>query len=133
MGKEVAKSNYHKLFSDIVASYENARKTVTLFYWQTGQRIVRVEQKGESTAAHGSALLEKLSADLIRQCGGDAGFSVENLRRMRRFYLSHPKQSAPTELTWTQYVELLPVKDDRVRAQQVVSFLASLGINCVVI
>ncbi|MBI3617424.1 MAG: hypothetical protein HY210_04300, partial [Candidatus Omnitrophica bacterium] len=34
---------------------------------------------------------------------------------MRRFYLLNPKESVPTQLDWTDYVELLPVKDEKTR------------------
>src|SRR3990167_4595564 len=34
---------------------------------------------------------------------------------MRRFYLLNPKESVPTQLDWTDYIELLPVKDEKTR------------------
>ena len=106
---------YKKLVADITRFYENARKAAAEVYWHTGRRIVEVEQDGAVRARYGEKLLENLSRDLCRRLG--PGFSVENLRRMRRIYLSGPKRSAPAELTWTQQVELLPVKAVKRRAR----------------
>src|SRR6185503_7570830 len=42
-------------------------------------------------------------------------FSVSNLRNLRQFYLSHQKHQISGELDWSDYVELLPVKDQKTR------------------
>ena len=65
------------------------------------------EQQGEGKAEYGVQLLEHLPEDLQRKLG--SGFSIRNLRNMRRFYLHHRIRQAPAELNWTQHVELLPV------------------------
>ena len=65
------------------------------------------EQQGDGKAEYGVRLLEHLSEDLQRKLG--SGFSIRNLRNMRRFYLHHRIRQAPAELNWTQHVELLPV------------------------
>jgi len=38
-----------------------------------------------------------------------SGFSIRNLRNMRRFYLRNRIQQPAAELNWSQHVELLPV------------------------
>jgi len=76
-------------------------------YWQIGKRIVEQEQQGDDTAEYGARLLERLSEDLQHKPG--RGFSISNLRNMRRFYLDNRIHQAPGELNWTQHVELLPV------------------------
>jgi hypothetical protein len=55
---------------------------------------------------------------LQRELG--SGFSVTNLRYMRRFYLSNRIQQTSAELNWSQHVELLPVtnKVDKKRLDQ---------------
>jgi len=98
---------YRKLVSEISSLYEGARKALVEAYWKIGQRIVQVEQQGAIKAAYGTGLLTKLSEDLTRECG--PGFSPDNLQRMRRFYLTYPKNAASRKLTWSQYVELLPL------------------------
>ena len=77
---------YQKLIRDIGVIYEDAGKALVQAWWRIGQRIVEVEQGGLSKAPFGSGLLQRLSRDLTKAHG--EGFSVENLRRMRGFFLS---------------------------------------------
>jgi endonuclease YncB( thermonuclease family) len=98
---------------DISRLYGAARRSQVRFAWQTGRRIVEEEQNGALRAAHGSALIQQLSNALTQKHG--PGFSQSNLRKMRHFYLLHQKQSMSTELDWSDYVELLPVKDEKTR------------------
>lgn len=104
---------YKKLVSDITRFYENARRTVAKVYWHTGRRIVEVEQDGAIRARYGEKLLEKLSEDLSGSLG--PGFSVQNLRKMRRVYLASRKRPTSVELAWSQQVELLPVGAAKLR------------------
>ena len=47
-------------------------------------------------------------------------FSMESLRRMRRFYLLFPIRSAvQTELSWSHYRELLQIKDEHIIVQKI--------------
>ncbi len=110
-----ATSGYNKLLTDIGRLYESTQQALAEAYWKIGRRIVQVEQKGASRAPHGDRLLAQLSTDLSEKYG--PGFSVPNIERMRNFYLTHPKSSAPRKLTWTQYVELLAVGDGKARRQ----------------
>ena len=80
-------------------------------YWEIGERIVEQEQSGSDKPEYGSHLIEQLSADLSEKFG--EGFSPVNVFNFRRFYLTHRILQAPVKLSWTQYVELLPVKDDK--------------------
>jgi len=76
-----------------VARRSAARSTnciMTAAYWMIGRQIVESEQKGESRAAYGEELLERLSADLSRRHG--RGFSRQNLQQMRQFYLLYPPE-----------------------------------------
>jgi hypothetical protein len=89
--------------------------------FEIGRRIVEHEQKGEKRAAYGAELLKELSARLTEEFG--RGFSKANLEYMRRFYLEWQDRdsriaqqaagqfSKPFTLSWTHYVELLPIKD----------------------
>ena len=76
------------------------------------------EQQGDDKAEYGARLLERLAEDLQHKPG--KGFSVRNLRKMRRFYLNNRNRPAPADLTWTQHVELLPVtnKADKRRLER---------------
>ncbi len=113
MRTDVLVSSYQRIFSEIVKVCEDSRRVMAESYWRIGQLIVEVEQDGDARAAYGQGLLRRLSQDLLQNVGD--GFSVKNLERMRMFYLTYSKSSAPTKLAWTQYVELLAVTDGRKR------------------
>ncbi|HRZ40264.1 MAG TPA: DUF1016 N-terminal domain-containing protein [Candidatus Omnitrophota bacterium] len=115
MPKPPATKRFQKLVDDISRLYLNAREAQVKFAWETGRRIVQEEQDGELRAEYGTGLIPELSKVLVKEHG--AGFSETNLRRMRKFFLSNQKQSAPTELAWTDYVELMPVRDGKIRKQ----------------
>ncbi len=115
MSNAPTRSKYQKLIADIVAFYGKTKREVALFYWQAGRWIVEIEQDGASRAQYGSGLLQQVSEDLTRLCG--PGFSKRNLERMRRLYLTRQKTTAPSQLTWTQQVELLPIRDEKIRAR----------------
>ena len=109
MGSFIEEEKYSELLEDITRWCENARTALVEAYWQIGKRIVEQEQQGQSTADYGGQLIARLSADLSTRLGD--GFSERNLRNMRSFYLSHKIWQAPAKLSWTQHVELLPIKN----------------------
>jgi endonuclease YncB( thermonuclease family) len=113
--RRLALTSYKRLVSKITALFEGVRRSLVEACWKTGQWIVEVEQQGAIKAAYGTGLLAKLSADLSKRSG--PGFSERNLERMRAFYLIHPKSTAPSKLSWSQYSELIPVKNAAVRKQ----------------
>lgn len=111
-------------------------KAQVLAYWEIGQEIVEFEQKGKVRADYGEELLIKLSADLSAKLG--RGFSAENLRLMRKFYITYQKSKTlswkskdekcqtlsgkseisqtPSDqfepmLSWSHYCELLKVEE----------------------
>jgi predicted nuclease of restriction endonuclease-like (RecB) superfamily len=56
--------------------------------WLIGREIVEEEQQGKRRAGYGERLLSDLSRRLQADFGG--GYSVQNLRYMRQFYLEFP-------------------------------------------
>ncbi|MBP6662054.1 MAG: DUF1016 family protein [Paludibacter sp.] len=71
-----------------------ARKTNTAMiytYFQIGKLIVEELQQGEKRAEYGIQLLESVSTDLSQKFG--KGFSVQNLERMRNFFLIYSNSS----------------------------------------
>ena len=54
-------------------------------YYEIGRQIVEEEQHGKDRAAYGKRILADLSSYLTERFG--KGFSAENLKLMRRFYL----------------------------------------------
>jgi len=114
--------NYGDLFDRIAEILNEARSKVVkeinraqvLAYWEIGREIVEFEQKGKARAEYGEKLLKKLSADLSAKFG--RGFSVDNLERMRRFYLTYSEKSETLSrkfepmLSWSHYCELLKIE-----------------------
>lgn len=146
----IAKRNYSNLLDRIAGILAEARtkvvreinRTQVLAYWEIGREIVEFEQKGKVRAEYGEKILERLSGDLIDRVG--KGFSAENLRLMRKFYLTFGKSktlswkfedteksqmlSAKSQisqtlsdlfepmLSWSHYCELLKVEESLARS-----------------
>lgn len=129
---------YADLLGDLTELLAEARRAagrslnevLTATYWEIGRRIVEFEQGGADRAVYGEALLQRLSRDLSAQFG--RGFSQENLRLMRLFYLGYrdripqtPSGKLPAvssdrksqtlsgqfQLPWSHYVRLLALDD----------------------
>ncbi|MFC1808666.1 DUF1016 N-terminal domain-containing protein [Candidatus Omnitrophota bacterium] len=115
MQKDVAKQKYNNLVKEIGELFEKAKKALAECYWEIGKRIVQVEQSESDRAEYGTNLLIRLSKDLTKKHG--EGFSVRNLERMRKFFLTYPKSTAPSKLSWTHYAELLNLKEPDMRAR----------------
>jgi predicted nuclease of restriction endonuclease-like (RecB) superfamily len=138
-----------KLSSKIILLIEEARQRVATVantamvytYFEIGKMIVEELQEGAKRAAYGKNLLKDVSKDLTSKLG--SGFSVQNLERMRSFYLLYSNSSAVmrnlkkiqksssamrilkksnTEngirifgLSWTHYLILLRIENDEER------------------
>ena len=113
MNNLIKTNSYITLVNDIAEIYNGARKALVESYWQIGRRIVEQEQQGESNAAYGKELVERLSEDLSDKFG--SGFSERNLYKMRQFYLAHKISPPAAELSWSQHVELLPVTNKAIK------------------
>ena len=126
----VARTKYVDLLGHLTGLLEQARHSaarsinaiLTMTYWEVGRRIVKFEQGGADRAAYGQTLLKHLSGDLSMKFG--RGFSEENLRLMRLFYLSYGQRISQTlsgksqkqfPLPWSHYVRLLAIDDPRKR------------------
>ena len=96
--------------------YQTIDTTMTETYWQIGQRIVEEEQNGKERAEYGKGLIKNLSSELSKEFGN--GFSVDNLKNMRRFYLTYQKSETAShqfKLSWSHYIFLTRIsnKDER--------------------
>jgi predicted nuclease of restriction endonuclease-like (RecB) superfamily len=116
-----ASNSFH---NDIKTLLQNARNkvyaainsTMTETYWEIGKRIVEEEQEGESRAQYGKQLLKNLSTTLSEEFG--KGFSEDNLKNMRRFYLTFSKSetlSHKFKLSWSHYIFLTRIADNNER------------------
>ena len=72
-----------------VASYANT--AMVYAYFQIGKMIVEELQQGEKRAEYGAKLLKDVSKELNEKVG--KGFSVQNLERMRNFFLIYSNSS----------------------------------------
>ena len=63
----------------------SVNREVIAFYWDTGRSIVERQRRHK----WGDRVLDRLSRDLMREFPKMAGFSRDNLYRMRAFYLSY--------------------------------------------
>ena len=79
-------------------------------YWRVGRQIVEFEQGGKARAEYGAGLIPRLAKDLALRHG--RGFSLSNVKAMRKFYLAYPKGQTPSGLlSWSHVVELLKIDD----------------------
>lgn len=83
-------------------------------YWQIGCLIVEDEQQGNARATYGKGVLKELSKALTTEFG--KGFSVRNLRNMRKLYLVFPiRHTLSAVLSWSHYQVLLRIEKEQAR------------------
>ncbi|MEI7579757.1 MAG: PDDEXK nuclease domain-containing protein [bacterium] len=130
--KNLVTNNYSTLIETIGSilkigknnAYQSINHILTQTYWEIGKQIVEFEQKGKERAAYGEELIKKLSNDLTKQFG--KGFSVQNLERIRKFYVIWSKEQVVSivqekqkssavmrifKLSWTHYVRLMSIEN----------------------
>ncbi len=135
-------------YSQIVKLLQSARQsvvstvnqTMVFTYFEIGRMIVEEEQEGQERAGYGKQLLKGLSGVLTKKFG--KGFSVQNLERMRGFYLTYRKSSTVSrisekaisstllkeykkqnqqimldkfKLSWSHYLKLMRIDDENER------------------
>ena len=104
-GKGGLQRNDALLWSDIRDLILDARRTVArgvnaALVWtnfEIGRRIVEYEQGGKKRADYAEETLESLSKKLTAEFG--RGYSVDNLERMRRFYLMYRKSATQLRIS----------------------------------
>ena len=90
--------------------YSAVNTEMLTLYWNIGKAIMEIQQ-GDERASYGDAVLEKLSQKLTNEFG--KGFSIINLRRMRKFYCLFPIRSTVlNELSWSHYLELIKIEEE---------------------
>ena len=89
---------------------------LTMLYWSLGQRLHQ-EVLGGERAAYGAKIVDQLGERLALEFG--RGFEAKNLHRMIKFALVFPDPqivaSLMRQLTWTHFIEILPLKDPHQR------------------
>jgi predicted nuclease of restriction endonuclease-like (RecB) superfamily len=125
VGKLTAKSdNVDSLVADLRELIDETRERVaavvnaglTLLYWNVGNRIRREVLKNER-AEYGEQIVATVSAQLVGEYGD--GFGKRNIFRMMQFAESFPNlqivSTLSAQLSWSHFVEILPVKDQLAR------------------
>ena len=119
--KSIMPQNITPVFEEIKNLVINSRNRVYAavntemlnLYWNIGKVIMEIQQ-GDERASYGESVLEKLSEKLTNEFG--EGFSIINLRRMRKFYNLFPiRSSLMNELSWTHYLELIKIEEENKR------------------
>ncbi|MGM9875884.1 MAG: PDDEXK nuclease domain-containing protein [Bacilli bacterium] len=78
-------------------------------YYEVGKLLIEA-QGGEDRAKYGDELIKEFSNRLINEVGKK--YNYKTLLKIRKFYLFSEKVATLSrQLTWSHYVELLPLKD----------------------
>jgi predicted nuclease of restriction endonuclease-like (RecB) superfamily len=93
-----------------------ANRELTLMRWEVGYYVRSVLLDGER-AEYGKQIVTKLSSQLMKKYG--KSFDVHNLRRMMRFAERFNDFEIVTtlssQLSWSHFIELLPLKTEDAR------------------
>ena len=108
---------YKEIKSYIITAKQQVYKAVNSAmveaYWNIGKKIYEVCGENDR-ATYGQQVLKDISDKLTAEFG--KGFSVQNLRKMRHFYLLFQKRSTlSSELSWSHYELLIRVQDENAR------------------
>ena len=120
IGRLIEEARHHTLMA--------VNTTMVFTYYEIGRMIVEHEQSGKLRAGYGKQVLKNVSGQLVLQYG--KGWSVENLKAMRRFYVVYSnwvnsvypiqKESDGIQmindrpypkfmLSWSQYLKLMRI------------------------
>ena len=101
----------NEINKDVRALQDNSETLHT--YWNIGRLIVEA-QGGEKRAKYGDGLIKEWGHKLSLKYG--KGYDSSYLSKMRLFYLTFPiLESVIPKLNWTQYMLLLPIKNENER------------------
>lgn len=92
----------NEIYKNVKDYYKNRNDLMT--YYNVGKLLIEA-QGGEERAKYGDGLIKEYSKKLTGELG--KGYSIRNLKLMRKFYLFQKGQSVIAQLTWTHYIQLL--------------------------
>lgn len=118
----VATASAQSLIQDLRQIIEQARVRVaatanyelTMMYWHIGERINR-EVLNNQRAEYGKQIVAQVARQLQEEYGSK-GFDEKSIRRMMQFANLFADEQivaqAARKLSWSHFIELLPLKDD---------------------
>ena len=118
----VATASQQSLIQDLRQIIEQARGRVaatanyelTMMYWHIGERINR-EVLDNQRAEYGKQIVSQVATQLQEEYGRK-GFEPRSIWRMMQLAQEFPDEQivsqAATQLTWSHFIEVLPLKDD---------------------
>jgi hypothetical protein len=93
-----------------------ASSTTTLLYWHLGRRLL-AESLQDERAPYGKRILATVSRELTVEFG--QAFGLRSLYRAIQFCQGFTEQeivsTLSTQLSWSHFIELLPIKDPLAR------------------
>lgn len=93
--------------------YSAVNVAMVTAYWNIGKSIYEICGENDR-ASYGKQVLQYVSEKLSAEFG--SGFSVRNLRNMRKFYRLFPiRQTLSAELSWSHYQLLMRVDEENAR------------------
>jgi predicted nuclease of restriction endonuclease-like (RecB) superfamily len=113
---------FKSIFDLIQEARRNIERSIntamTVTYYEIGRRIIEKEQQGERRAQYGKRIIQGLSDYLTENLG--KGYSAENLRLMRRFFLAYsddeisksPITKFNPRISWTHYIQLIRITNE---------------------
>lgn len=124
--------NFLEKVSNLLIEARNSTRTainlsMVYTYFEVGRMIVEEEQNGQDRAEYGKYILEELSSHLQGEFG--KGFSVTNLKQMRKFYSIYAKDKISQTvsdqlknlpivgngrkffLSWSHYLQLMRIEN----------------------
>jgi predicted nuclease of restriction endonuclease-like (RecB) superfamily len=124
MNNNIINKEYHKFFSDLKERVTSSRykaalsvnRELIMLYHHIGMQILDAQSK----QGWGAKVIEQLSKDLASEFPEMKGFSVRNLKYMRKFAAEYPDiqfvQEVLAQLTWYHNVTLLDkISDKQIR------------------
>ena len=121
MENKVMDINIEQVYSDISSIIMSAKEkvmhdvndSVIKMYWDIGRKLC-IEVLGGEKASYGRNVVGEISAKLTLEYG--KGFEKSSVFKMIKFYQEFPDyQKVATlsqQLTWSHFVELLPIEDE---------------------
>ncbi len=134
MKKTIGKE-YIKFLNEIKSRIVTARieairsvnKELIKLYWDIGRTIVEKQKKYK----WGDAVVERLAFDLAAEFNGTAGFSAQNLWRMRLLYLEYKDSlklaQLVREIPWGQNIVIMQMVKDTKEREYYIRATAEMG------